>query len=61
MPRKKKPTNIHRRLPTAHLRPSAGGDFDEMVEFRPGFFASRAVVARLGLASNAGADDGIDG
>lgn len=57
MPRKKKPKNVHRRLPTAYLRPSADGGFDEMVEYRLGFHASREVVARLGLASNAGGED----
>lgn len=58
MPRKKKPTNVHRRLPTAYMRPAAEGSFDEMVEFRPGHFASREVVARLGLASNGVIGDG---
>lgn len=54
MPRKKAPATIHRRLPTAYLRPLAGGAVEEMVEFLPGMHASREVVARLGLASNVG-------
>lgn len=57
MPRKKRPDRTHTRLPTAYHRPGAYDTADEMVEFAPGQYASREVVASLGLASNAGGED----
>lgn len=57
MPRKTKPVNVHRRLPTAYLRPAANGSSDEMVEYISHHYASRETVARFGLASNEGGRD----